>query len=94
MAASVMLMGQTRFASAAAIESTLTPYHATYKHSIPQRALKHQTQRQTLKAWCETQSDWFVKNVYAHSGLDNQAAAGDRDRPGRFGVEAGIMPLS
>ena len=67
----VELIGQTRFASAAELESTLTQYHATYNHSIPQRALKHQTPIQTLKAWRKTQPNLFVKNVYEHPGLDS-----------------------
>jgi len=65
------LIGQTRFASAAELESTLTQYLATYNHSIPQRALHHQTPIQSLKAWRKTHPDLFVKNVYEHAGLDN-----------------------
>ena len=69
----VELIGQTRFALAAELESTLTQYHATYNHRIPQRDLKHQTPIQTLKAWRKTQPDLFVKNVYEHPGLDSSA---------------------
>ena len=67
------LVGQTRFSSAAELESMLTQYLATYNHSIPQRALDHQTPIQALKAWRKTHSDLFVKNVYEHAGLDTYA---------------------
>ena len=66
----VELIGQTRFASAAELESTLTQYLATSNHSIPQRALNHQTPIQALKAWHKTHPELFVKNVYEHAGLD------------------------
>ena len=65
------LIAQTRFASSAELERTLTQYLATYNHSIPQRALNHQTPIQTLKAWHKTHPELFVKNVYEHAGLDN-----------------------
>ena len=64
------LLGQTRFASAAELESTLTQYLATYNHSIPQRALNIQTPIQALKTWRKTNPDLLVKNVYEHPGLD------------------------
>ena len=64
------LVGQTRFASAAELQSTLTQYLATYNHSIPQRALDHQPPIQALKAWHKTHPDLFVKKVYEHAGLD------------------------
>jgi transposase InsO family protein len=64
------LVGQTRFASAAELQRTLTDYCATYNHSIPQRALKHQTPIQALKAWRSTHPELFVKNIYEHPGLD------------------------
>ena len=63
-------VGQTRFASTAERQSTLTPYLATYNHSIPQRALDHQPPIQALKAWRKTHPDLFVKNVSEHTGLD------------------------
>lgn len=37
------IVNQTRFASAAELESTLYNYVKIYNHNIPQRALKHQT---------------------------------------------------
>jgi hypothetical protein len=40
---------QTRFASAAKLEITLTLYLKTYNHHIPQRALKHQTPIQAFQ---------------------------------------------
>ena len=55
------LLGQTRFASAAELESTLTQYLATYNHSIPHRALNIQTPIQVLKTWRKTNPDLFVK---------------------------------
>lgn len=65
------IVAQTRFASAAELESTLTLYLKTYNHSIPQRALKRQTPIQSLKAWREKKPHLFVKNIYEHTGLDN-----------------------
>jgi transposase InsO family protein len=43
------IVNQTRFASAAELESTLRNYAKIYNHNIPQRALKHQTPIQALK---------------------------------------------
>ena len=57
------LVGQTRFAPAAELESTLTQYLATYNHSTPQRALNHQTPIQALKAWRKTSPDLFAKTL-------------------------------
>ena len=48
MAASAILT-QTRFASAAELETTLKLYLRTYDHNIPQRALNHKTPVQALK---------------------------------------------
>ena len=45
------IVNQTRFASAAELESTLYNYVKIYNHNIPQRALKHQTPIQALKKW-------------------------------------------
>ena len=64
------LVNQTRFASAAELEATLTHYLSTYNHLIPQRALKHQTPIQTLQKWREEKPDLFVKRVYKQPGLD------------------------
>lgn len=65
------IVAQTRFSSACELETTLTLYLKTYNHSIPQRALKHQTPIQALKAWREKKPALFVKNVYDHTGLDS-----------------------
>ncbi len=43
------IVNQTRFESAAELESTLRNYVKIYNHSIPQRALMHQTPIQALK---------------------------------------------
>ncbi len=43
------LVQQTRFTSAAELETTLYKYLAVYNHHIPQRALSHQTPFQALK---------------------------------------------
>ena len=64
------IVNQTRFGSAAELESTLRNYVKIYNHSIPQRALKHQTPIQALKMWQEKKPDLFVKRVYNHTGLD------------------------
>ena len=68
------IVSQTRFSAASELETTLTLYLKTYNHSIPQRALKHQTPIQTLKAWREKKPELFVKNVYEHTGLDSYPA--------------------
>jgi transposase InsO family protein len=65
------LVKQTRFASAAELESTLTLYLKTYNHHIPQRALKHQTPIQALQKWQAEKPDLFVKRIYKQAGLDN-----------------------
>ena len=64
------LIAQTRFASAAELEQTLTLYLSTYNHSIPQRALNHKTPIQALKTWREKKPELFVKRVYEQAGLD------------------------
>ena len=64
------LVKQTRFASAAELEMTLTLYLTTYNHHIPQRALNHQTPIQALQKWRKEKPDLFVKRIYDHTGLD------------------------
>ena len=65
------LVAQTRFASAAELDTTLKHYLATYNNSIPQRALRHQSPVvQALKAWHEKKPELFVKRVYEQTGLD------------------------
>jgi hypothetical protein len=53
-------VNQTRFGSAAELESTLRNYVKIYNHNIPQRALQHQTPIQALKNWQEKQPNLFV----------------------------------
>ena len=65
------LVAQTRFSSAAELDSTLKLYLSIYNHSIPQRALHHQTPIQALKAWREKKPELFVKRVYEQAGLDS-----------------------
>jgi transposase InsO family protein len=65
------IVNQTRFSSAAELESTLRNYVKIYNHNIPQRALKHQTPTQALKEWQEKQPNLFVKRVYNQAGLDS-----------------------
>jgi transposase-like protein len=69
------IVNQTRFGSAAELESTLRNYVKIYNHSIPQRALKHQTPIQALKKWHEKKPDLFVKRVYNQTGLDKPRSA-------------------
>jgi transposase InsO family protein len=64
------IVNQTRFGSAAELESTLRNYVKIYNHSIPQRALKHQTPIQALKEWEKKQPELFTKRVYNQTGLD------------------------
>ena len=61
---------QTRFSSAAELESTLTQYLSTYNNRIPQRALNHLTPVQALKKWRAERPELFVKRVHEHPGLD------------------------
>lgn len=65
------IVGQTRFACAAELESTLRSYLKVYNHSIPQRALKHLTPIQALKEWQQKKPELFVKRVYNQAGLDS-----------------------
>ena len=64
------LVKQTRFASAAELETTLMLYLKTYNHSIAQRALKHLTPVAALKKWQQKKPELFVKRVYNQAGLD------------------------
>ena len=61
---------QTRFSSAAQLESTLQQYAQTYNNMIPQRALKHLSPIQALKNWRSQRPDLFVKRVHEQPGLD------------------------
>ena len=65
------IVGQTRFGSAAELESTLRNYLKIYNNSIPQRALEHQTPIQALKNWHDKKPELFVKRVYNQAGLDS-----------------------
>ena len=64
------IVKQTRFASAAELQTTLQHYLATYNHRIPQRALDHQSPVQALQAWQKKKPELFVKRVYKQAGLD------------------------
>lgn len=65
------LVKQTRFVSAAELETTLQHYLATYNHRIPQHALNRQFPIQALKTWQKKKPELFVKWVYEQTGLDN-----------------------
>jgi hypothetical protein len=65
------IVQQTRFASAAELESTLRSYLNIYHNSIPQRALKHLTPIQALKEWQQKKPELFVKRVYNQANLDS-----------------------
>jgi hypothetical protein len=65
------IVNQTRFGSAAELESTPHNYAKIYNHNIPQRALKHQTPIQALKKWQQEKPDLFLKRVYNQAGLDS-----------------------
>ena len=65
------LMTQTRFASAAELDTTLDHYLTTYNNSIPQRALNHQSPVQALKSWQIKKPELSVKRVYEQTGLDS-----------------------
>ena len=70
--------GQTRFTSAAELESTLRGYLKIYNNSIPQRALNPRTPIQSLKDWQTKKPELFVKRVYNQAGLDRLAKRGMR----------------
>ena len=61
---------QTRFASAAELESTLMNYASTYNNHIPQKALNHLSPVQALKQWQSDKPELFVKKVYKQTGPD------------------------
>ena len=61
---------QTRFASAAELETTLERYVKTYNQLIPQRALNHLSPIQALKEWQKKKPKLFKKRVYNQPGLD------------------------
>ena len=65
------LLKQTRFASAAELETTLQHYLATYNHRIAQRALNHQSPIQALQTWQKNKPALFVRRVYKQPGLDS-----------------------
>ena len=65
------LVKQTRFHSAADLNTTLKHYLSAYNHLIPQRALKHQTPIQALQNWRVQKPHLFVKRVYKQAGLDS-----------------------
>ena len=77
------IVGQTRFASAAELESTLQHCAPTYNNSIPQRARHHRSPIQALKSWQVERPDLFVKRVHAQTGLDVRVGCLDRLHPGR-----------
>lgn len=64
------VVNQTRFASAAELETTLDRYLKTYNHLIPQRALNHLSPVQALKNWQAKKPELFLKRVYNQQGLD------------------------
>ena len=62
---------QTRFASAAELEATLTNYAKTYNSRIPQRALNHLSPIQALKDGQLKRPDLFARRVTDLPGLDS-----------------------
>ena len=65
------LLQQTRFDSAADLETTLLNYLKLYNHHIPQRAIGSKTPVQALKEWQRQKPDLFTKRVYDQTGLDS-----------------------
>jgi transposase InsO family protein len=64
------IVKQTRFVSAAELESTLRSYLKVHNRSIPQRALKHLTFIEALKEWQAKRPESFVKRGYNQVGFD------------------------
>jgi len=65
------IVNQTRFGSAAELESTLRNYVKIYNHNIRQRALNHRTPIQALKEWQAERTELFTKCAYNQAGLDS-----------------------
>lgn len=61
---------QTRFASAAELDATLTNYMLTYNHHIPQCSLGHLSPIDALKSWREKKPELFQKRIYKQAELD------------------------
>jgi hypothetical protein len=57
------VVSQTRFASAAELETTLNNYVKTYNRLIPQRALNHLSSVQTLTEWQGETAGFFCEAV-------------------------------
>ena len=61
------MVKQTRFASAAELETTLERYVKTYNQLIPQRALNHLSPIQALEEW-QKKNPSVQKRVYNQPG--------------------------
>lgn len=64
---------QTRFASGAELEATLSNYMLIYNHRIPQRSLGHISPVDALKSWQDKKTELFLKRVYKQAELDSYA---------------------
>jgi transposase InsO family protein len=71
------ILTQTRFTSAAELETTLHHYLHIYNHQIPQRALDHKTPLQALRLWQQRRPELFVSDVNDQAGLDTYGFAID-----------------
>ena len=69
------LCQQTRFASAAELEQTLTDYLLAYNHLIPQQAIGHRSPIDALASWYAQHPELFVTEVYNHTERDTPAAS-------------------
>jgi len=69
------LVKQTRFRSAAELETTLHDYLQAYNHHIPQKALGFQSPVDSLKKWYEKQPELFTKRIYKQAELDSYRPA-------------------
>jgi transposase InsO family protein len=54
---------QTRFASAAELEQTLTDYLLAYNPFIPQQAIGHRAPIEALESWYNQHPDLFIAPV-------------------------------
>jgi transposase InsO family protein len=61
---------QTRFESAAQLQSTLANYLLAYNHHIPQKALGHCSPVEALQQWQAKRPELFVKRVYKRAEPD------------------------
>lgn len=64
------ILATTRFRSREDLQATIERYVKLYNEHLPQRALKHTTPLQALRAWRKERPELFVRKPKNQSGLD------------------------